>query len=126
MFFVNVPIGMLIFALTFLLVPDPHTGRAHRLDLTGVLLSTVALTCVTFALGEGGRYSWNAGIRTLGATGLALAALFLRQQSQRQKSESPSRSYCSPTAASLLAGLVSFCAGLLTVIPRAWPMRRSP
>lgn len=86
-FFVNVPIGLLVLALTFLLVPDLRTGRAHRLDLPGVLLSTAALTCVTFALMEGDRYAWNPGILALGAAGLALAALFLRQQSRRQRTE---------------------------------------
>lgn len=86
-FFVNIPIGLLVLALTFLLVPDPRTGRAHRLDLPGVLLSTAALACVAFALMEGDRYSWNAGILALAATGLVLAALFLRQQSRRQESE---------------------------------------
>ncbi|MFF7985676.1 MFS transporter [Streptomyces sp. NPDC007901] len=37
--FVNVPIGLLVLALTFLLVHDLRTGRAHRLDLPGVLLA---------------------------------------------------------------------------------------
>ncbi|MFJ9710080.1 DHA2 family efflux MFS transporter permease subunit [Streptomyces sp. NPDC101234] len=86
-FFVNVPIGLLVLALTFLFVPDLRTGRAHRLDLPGALLSTTSLTCVTFALMEGDRYSWNAGILALGAAGLAFAALFLRGQARRQESE---------------------------------------
>ncbi|MFF5146430.1 hypothetical protein ACFY6U_43070 [Streptomyces sp. NPDC013157] len=68
-------------------MPDLRTGRTHRLDLPGALLSTAALTCVTFALMEGDRYSWNAGILALGAAGLALAALFLRQQARRQGAE---------------------------------------
>ncbi len=86
-FFVNIPVGLLVLVLTFLLVPDLRTGRAHRLDLPGVLLSTAALTCVTFALMEGDRYGWNGAIAGLGVTGALLAALFLRGQRRRQGAE---------------------------------------
>ncbi|MCP2340264.1 DHA2 family efflux MFS transporter permease subunit [Actinomadura rupiterrae] len=86
-FLVNVPVGVLVLAMTFLLVPDVRTGRAHRFDLPGVLLLSAALTCVTFALMEGGRYGWNAWIWTLLAAGAALGALFLRHQAGRQDRE---------------------------------------
>lgn len=86
-FFLNVPIGLLVLAMTFLLIPDVRTSRAGRLDLPGVLLSTAALTCLTFALMEGDRYSWNAWIWTLGATGLLLGAAFLRHQGRRQNAD---------------------------------------
>ncbi|WP_316778025.1 MFS transporter [Streptomyces sasae] len=86
-FFVNVPVGLLVLALAFLIVPDLRTGRAHRLDLPGALLSTASLTCVTFALIEGDRYSWNAGILALGVVGLAFATLIPCRQTQRQQAE---------------------------------------
>jgi MFS family permease len=86
-FFVNIPVGLLVLALTFRWVPDLRTGRAHRLDLPGVLLSGAALTGLTFALMEGDRYSWNPGIWTLAACSLALGFLFLRHQARRQDAE---------------------------------------
>ena len=86
-FFVNIPVGLLVLALTFRWVPDLRTGRAHRLGLTGVLLSGAALTGLTFALMEGDHYSWNPGICTLAAASLALGALFLRHQARRQDAE---------------------------------------
>lgn len=86
-FFINIPVGMAVLAMTFLLVPDLRTGRAPRLDLPGVLLSGAALTCVTFALMEGDRYSWNPLIWTLIAAGLLLGALFLGHQSRRQDTQ---------------------------------------
>ncbi|MFC6933048.1 DHA2 family efflux MFS transporter permease subunit [Actinomadura yumaensis] len=86
-FFINVPIGLLVLAMTFLLIPDVRPARAGRLDLPGVLLSTAALTCLTFALMEGDRYSWNAWIWVLGATGPLLGAAFLRHQARRQNAD---------------------------------------
>jgi MFS family permease len=86
-FFVNVPLGLLVLALTFLWVPDLRTGRAHRLDLPGVLVSTAALTAFTFALMEGDRYAWSPWIWALAAAGVALGALFLRHQARRQDAE---------------------------------------
>src|SRR6266568_4472743 len=37
-FFVNVPIGAVVLALSFILIPDMRPGRRHRLDVVGVLL----------------------------------------------------------------------------------------
>ncbi|MBW8487409.1 DHA2 family efflux MFS transporter permease subunit [Actinomadura parmotrematis] len=86
-FFVNVPVGVLVLALTFALVPDLRTGRAHRFDLPGVLVSAAALAAVTFALMEGDRYGWAWWIQALGAAGIALGALFWRMQARRQDAE---------------------------------------
>src|SRR5438128_12025910 len=41
-FFLNVPIGLIALAGTFLVIPDVRTARRHRLDLIGVLLSSPA------------------------------------------------------------------------------------
>lgn len=61
-FYVNIPFGIVTFALAFGLIPDLRPGRRHRLDLLGVLLATAGLFSVIFALIEGQRYdSWVAG-----------------------------------------------------------------
>ncbi|MET9699602.1 DHA2 family efflux MFS transporter permease subunit [Streptomyces sp. NPDC006529] len=86
-FLVNVPIGIAALVLTFLVVPDIRTSRAHRFDLTGVLLSGAALFCLAFGLQEGQNYHWGTGIWALLAAGGGLAAGFLFHQSRRQDRE---------------------------------------
>jgi EmrB/QacA subfamily drug resistance transporter len=91
-FSVNIPVGVLTFALAMLVIPDLRPGRRHRLDLIGVALATAGLLCVIFGLIEGQRYDWGTvtGIVTvpeiIGA-GVVLIALFLYDQARRQSGE---------------------------------------
>ena len=91
-FTVNLPVGLLTFALALLLVPDLRPGRKHRLDLLGVALATAGLLGVIFGLIEGQRYDW--GVVTSGITipeiiaaGALLLILFFAYQARRQGSE---------------------------------------
>lgn len=86
-FIVNVPIGVLVLFLTYAVIPDTRMQRQHKLDLVGVGLATAGLFCLTFALIEGQRYSWNAPILTLFAAAAVLAVLFVLQQRSRQDAE---------------------------------------
>ena len=91
-FYVNIPFGVLTFALAFLLIPDLRPGRKHRLDLLGVLLATAGLFGVIFALIEGQRYDWGQiwgwiTIPEIGIAGAALIAIFLAYQWRRQDGE---------------------------------------
>ena len=91
-FYVNIPFGVLTFALAFLLIPDLRPGRKHRLDLLGVLLATAGLFGVIFALIEGQRYDWGQiwggiTIPEIGIAGAALLAIFLLYQWRRQQAE---------------------------------------
>ncbi len=91
-FTVNLPIGLLTFALALLLIPDLRPGRKHRLDLVGVALATAGLLGVIFGLIEGQRYDWGAvtGFITIPeiiGAGVVLLALFLFYQSRRQGGE---------------------------------------
>ena len=81
-FFLNVPIGLIALAGTFLVIPDVRTGRQHRLDLIGVLLSSAALFAIVFGLIEGQRYDWSTitgwlTIPMVIGVGIALLAAFL-------------------------------------------------
>jgi EmrB/QacA subfamily drug resistance transporter len=83
-FFVNLPIGILVLIMAVTLIPDTRLERRHRLDLGGVLFATAALFCLVFALTEGERFDWNAGIlASLGGSVVLLAGFLLHQRSQQ-------------------------------------------
>lgn len=57
-FFVNVPIGIIGFAMAWWFIPKlPSTP--HRFDLVGVVLSGLGLTCLIFGIQEGETYRWG-------------------------------------------------------------------
>jgi EmrB/QacA subfamily drug resistance transporter len=58
-FFLNVPIGVVVIVLAFATMPDVRPGVPHRLDLPGVALLTVGLFGVVFGLIEGDHYDWG-------------------------------------------------------------------
>src|SRR5437660_11814773 len=91
-FTVNIPIGVVTFALAMLLIPDLRPGRKHRLDLLGVAMATTGLLGVIFGLIEGQRYDWGVvtGFITIPeiiAAGVLMLAAFLYVQSRRQGAE---------------------------------------
>jgi EmrB/QacA subfamily drug resistance transporter len=91
-FTVNLPIGVITFALAMLLIPDLRPGRSHRLDLVGVALATAGLLGVIFGLIEGQRYDWGVvtgaiTIPEIIAAGVVLLAAFFFYQARRQGAE---------------------------------------
>ena len=91
-FTVNIPIGVITFALALLLIPDLRPGRKHRLDLLGVGLATAGLLGVIYGLIEGQRYDWGvvSGFVTIPeiiGAGVVLLGLFLFYQARRQDGE---------------------------------------
>jgi len=88
-FLLNLPIGVVAFVMALLVVPEPRRHERQSLDPLGVLLSTLALTAVTYGLIEGQRYDWGrirgfVGIPLVLAVGAALFAVFLFVQRARQ------------------------------------------
>ena len=91
-FYVNLPVGVLIVAAALALVPDLRPGRRHRLDIVGVALATAGLFGVVFGLIEGQRYNWgtvSAGITIpeIIAAGVVVLAIFVIIQWRRQDRE---------------------------------------
>jgi EmrB/QacA subfamily drug resistance transporter len=91
-FYLNVPLGVITLALTFLLVPDLRPGRRHRLDMLGVGLVSAGLLGVVYGLIEGQRYNWGTitGFITIPeiiGAGVVLLAVFLVSQAARQGNE---------------------------------------
>ena len=91
-FTVNIPIGVITFALALLLIPDLRPGRRHRLDIPGVVLATAGLLGVIYGLIEGQRYDWGivTGFVTIPeiiGAGIVLLGVFLYHQARRQHGE---------------------------------------
>jgi EmrB/QacA subfamily drug resistance transporter len=91
-FFVNLPIGVVVIALAVILIPDLRTGRRHRLDMAGVVLASAALLAICYGLVEGQRYNWSTitsfvSIPLVLAVGVVLLAAFLLVQRAKQAGE---------------------------------------
>lgn len=57
-FWINLPIGLVILIGIFLLIPETKDPNAPRLDFVGVALSTAGFGALVFGLIEGGTYGW--------------------------------------------------------------------
>ena len=60
-FFVNVPIAVLLFVLVATLVPTSRDTLGHPLDPIGSVLSAAALGALVFGLIQGPEYGWSHG-----------------------------------------------------------------
>jgi EmrB/QacA subfamily drug resistance transporter len=91
-FFVNLPIGIAVLALSFIVIPDIRPGRKHRLDLVGVFLASGALFAICYGLIEGQKYDWGKitsilSIPLIIGIGIGLLAAFLVVEKMRQGNE---------------------------------------
>ena len=91
-FFVNLPIGVAVLALTFVIIPDLKPGRRHQLDFLGVALASAALLAICYGLVEGQRYGWGTitgflSIPLIIAVGVVLLFVFLLEEKLRQSGE---------------------------------------
>lgn len=89
-FLINVPIGLVTIALVARLVPESRAARAHRLDMPGVLVLTVALFLLVVPLVEGGQYGWPAwSWGSLGACVLAFGVFVLVERGVAARGRTP-------------------------------------
>jgi MFS family permease len=86
-FFVNLPIGVIVFAAALVIIPDIKPGRRHHLDLPGVAIATVALLGICYGLVEGQSYDWDARIWVSIGVGIVMVGVFLLYQRSQQGSE---------------------------------------
>ena len=83
-FFVNVPIGVVALAASFVLIAESRGGGESRaLDAAGLVTSAAGLLSLTYALIEANRYGWSsARILGLFAAAVVLLALFVLVESR--------------------------------------------
>src|SRR5256884_3057149 len=91
-FFVNLPFGVIVLALTPLIIPDVRPGRRHRFDVPGVVLASAALLAICYGLVEGQKYSWGTitgflSIPLILGLGVLLLVAFLLVQKMTQGKE---------------------------------------
>jgi EmrB/QacA subfamily drug resistance transporter len=91
-FFVNLPIGIAVLAVTFYIIPDLRPGRTHRLDFLGVALASLGLLGICYGLVEGQRYDWGTivsfvSIPLVIGAGVVLLAVFFLVQKRGQAGE---------------------------------------
>jgi EmrB/QacA subfamily drug resistance transporter len=79
-FYINVPLGALAFAVIAAILPATITRRKHVIDYVGATLLAIGLTGLVLALDLGGTvYAWTSTlIVALFATSIALLAIFVR------------------------------------------------
>ena len=91
-FFVNVPIGVIVLLITPVLIPNLRLGRKHRIDIPGVLLASAALLAICYGLVEGQKYDWGTitsfiSIPLILGVGVVLLVAFLIYQKMTQGQE---------------------------------------
>jgi EmrB/QacA subfamily drug resistance transporter len=83
-FFINVPVGLIGFALAWRLVPSLET-HTHRFDWLGVALSGVGMLLLVFGIQEGHQYHWNTWVWLSIGFGLLVLAGFLLWQARNRR-----------------------------------------
>jgi EmrB/QacA subfamily drug resistance transporter len=91
-FFVNLPIGVIVLAATVFVIPDLRLGRRHRIDVPGVLLASAGLLAICYGLVEGQKYNWSTitsfiSIPLVLGVGVVLLLAFLLYQKLTQGQE---------------------------------------
>ena len=84
-FFVNVPVGIVAIAASFLFIDESRDETHVRLDLPGLATSGIGLFALTYGLIEANTYGWGSA-RILGAfalAGVAILAFVLLERNQR-------------------------------------------
>jgi EmrB/QacA subfamily drug resistance transporter len=113
-FFVNVPIGVLGIAASFLLIDESRDESHERLDLPGLGTSGLGLFALTYGLIEANNYGWGS-VRIVGAfvvAAVSLTAFILLERRQRAPMLDltlfRNRTYVGANLAMLLVALAMF------------------
>ncbi|MDQ3671410.1 MAG: MFS transporter [Actinomycetota bacterium] len=113
-FFINIPVGIVAIAASFLFIDETRDETHVRLDLPGLATSAIGLFALTYALIEANTYGWTSP-RILGAFavgGLSILAFILLERYQRAPMLPlelfRSRTYAGANTVMLLVALAMF------------------
>ena len=117
-FYINIPIGIAAFAIAWFTLTLPHKRATRRIDVAGVLLLSVATTCLIFFTEFGGNaeHGWGAAATWAWAGGMVVAtALFIWNETRAEDPIIPLGLFRNPvfvnaTAIGLTLGLGMFAA----------------
>ncbi len=118
-FYINVPVGLVAFAATVILLKLPARRRFHKVDYTGAALIVASASCLLLVTVWGGQqYPWrSAVIIGLAVAGVALAAAFVMRERYAAEPILARSLFRNPVvsvalAAIFLVGLAMFAAGV--------------
>jgi EmrB/QacA subfamily drug resistance transporter len=83
-FFVNVPVGVLGIAASYLLIDESRDETHVRLDIPGLVTSGLGLFALTYGLIEANSYGWGSA-RIVGAFAVAAVLLFVFVMLERRQ-----------------------------------------
>jgi EmrB/QacA subfamily drug resistance transporter len=114
-FFINVPIGLIAIAASFVLIDESRdTSEVQRLDLPGLLTSAIGLFSLTYGLIEGNTYGWTSAriVIAFAVAVVALVTFILLERHQRTPmldlSLFRNRTFAGANAVMLLVALAMF------------------
>jgi EmrB/QacA subfamily drug resistance transporter len=116
-FYVNVPIGLVMIALTLYAVTESKDPHARRVDIPGFLSFSSSLLLITYALITGNRDGWGSRhILTEFAAAAALFGVFLAVELLQQRPMLDLRFFRRPTYIGANIAGVAFATALLTML----------
>lgn len=83
-FLVNLPVGLAVLVLGRMFIPESTSETPERLDVTGMVLSAVAVVLIVFPLTTGTEQGWPAWCFLMLAAGVVAVVVFVLQQRRRQ------------------------------------------
>lgn len=86
-FFVNIPIAVVTFAASAMVVPETRQPATGRPDLRGAALLAVALVAIVYPLLEGRQLGWPVWCWILLAGGIAALGLLGLRETRRQRTD---------------------------------------
>jgi EmrB/QacA subfamily drug resistance transporter len=121
-FFVNVPVGILAFLVTPLIVGESRDERVHAFDALGAVLVTSGLVLLVLGITQGQTWGWDSG-RVIGVFVAAVALLlaFVGWESRQREPLVPfaffrNRTRTAANVAGLVLGTVLFSMFLLLTL----------
>ncbi len=88
-FFVNVPLGIVAFIFSILVLKESKATNARRLDIVGVIIVSIALFLLIFPIIQGGEMGWPVWGYIMIAASIPVFVLFVMYESKISKDGSP-------------------------------------